>query len=335
LNGCKIDSTFNIQSNNTALILDYTTSHAACDGSPIGSINLNASGGVGGYSYAWDTGGEGSLRENLEAGDYVVTTTDQLGCSRKDTLVVEQSGDLSINIDSIQNPSCIDAQDGVIQVNIAGGSGTYNIFWDHGATTQNIDLLSVGTYTGYVLDTDGCNKLLPEIQLEADKESPTAEFEFTTSGSTIGFTDLSQYATEYLWDFGDGTSPSRESNPAHFYLNNNNYWVQLIVSNVCGSDTVKKFISLETVGLDEGFAEGVKIFPNPFTDNILIQFEKPSSEAYTLEVLNLQGQSIYKEVGNKAELKHFLQLPNDMAKGLYLLKLSGLKTQSVRRIVKQ
>lgn len=335
LNGCQIDSTFRVQSNNSALNLAYTTSHAACDGSPIGSISLNASGGVGGYDYSWETGGEGSLRENLEAGNYIITTTDQLGCNRKDTIIVEQSGDLTINIDSTQNPSCIDAQDGIIQVNIEGGSGTYDIFWDHGATSQNIDLLSVGTYTGYVLDTDGCNKLLPEIQLEAENEAPVANFSFTISGSTIGFTDSSQHASRYSWDFGDGTATSREANPAHFYLNNNNYWVQLIVSNVCGSDTVRKFISLETVGLDKGFAAGVKISPNPFTDNILIQFESPSSEAYTLEVLNLQGQSIYKETGNKAELKHFLTLPNDMAKGIYLLRLSGRERQSVVRILKQ
>lgn len=335
LNGCKIDSSFAIQSLNAPLELDYTTSHAACDGSPIGTINLNAFGGVGGYSYSWNTGGAGSMRENLEAGEYMVTTTDQLGCERVDTILVEMSGDLTINVENLQNPSCIDDLNGSVEVSIEGGSGTYEIFWDHGDSTQNIDLLGVGTYTGYVLDTDGCNKLLPEIQLEPETAPAEAAFDYTISGSTIGFYDLSDNTTSYVWDFGDGTATSTEASPAHFYLSNGTYTVTLIASNSCGSDTTTQQISLQTVGIQNEFDEDITFFPNPFSDRVVILFGQPTTETFKLEVMNLQGQIMHVESGSQGVSRISVDVPQHLAKGIYLLRLSGKESQSVIRIIKQ
>lgn len=335
LNGCKIDSSFTITSLNPELGIEYTTGHAACDGTPIGSISLNAFGGVGGYSYTWNTGGEGSMRENLEAGSYIVTTQDQLGCSRMDTILVEQAGDLSVSVAQFQNPACSEDVNGSISLNIEGGSGTYDIFWDHGDTTQSIDELGPGLYSGYVLDTEGCNKLLPEIILEAEIADVEADFEFTISGSTIGFTDLSEHVTSYLWDFGDGTAKSTEANPAHFYLNNGTYTITLIASNACGSDTITKEISMQTVGLDEEFAENIEVYPNPFENKIQIDFDEPSIEDFEIHILNLQGKVLEQLSGQRGSHKVEVEFGSDLPAGMYFLRLVGSKGQSLFRIVKQ
>ncbi|MDW3650462.1 MAG: PKD domain-containing protein [Bacteroidia bacterium] len=335
LNGCKIDSSFTIESLNPELGLEYSTSHAACDGTPIGSINLNAFGGVGGYSYSWNIGGEGSMRENLEAGSYIVTTQDQLGCSREDTILVEQAGDLSVSVAQLQKPACSEDVNGFISLDIEGGSGTYNIFWDHGDTTQNIDQLGPGLYTGYVLDTDGCNKLLPEILLEAETADPEADFDYSISGSTIGFTELSEHATSYLWDFGDGTAKSSEANPAHFYMNNGTYTITLIVSNTCSSDTITKEVSMQTVGLDEEFAENIEVYPNPFENKIQIDFDEPSIEAFEIQVLNLQGKVLEQLAGQRGSHQLEVDFGSDLPAGMYFLRLVGSKGQSLFRIIKQ
>ncbi|MEM6800482.1 MAG: T9SS type A sorting domain-containing protein [Bacteroidota bacterium] len=335
LNGCKIDSSFSVESNNPELGLDFTTAHAACDGSPIGSISLNAFGGVGGYTYSWDIGGNGSMRENLEAGYYYVTTTDQLGCNRRDTILVEQSGDLAIEVLDIQQPSCSGDQNGSIQIDIEGGSGAYNIFWDHGDSTRNIDLLSPGLYTGYVLDTEGCAKLLPEIRLEAETSDAVADFNYNISGATIGFEDLSEHASSYLWDFGDGTAKSTEVNPAHFYLNNGIYTVTLIISNSCGSDTLSQEINLQTVGLEEEFAENISVYPNPFEGKIIINLNERSKEDFSIEVLNSQGQRIVQRIGKKGLSRIEVELNEDLPSGIYLLRIKGQHSQSVFRLLRR
>ncbi len=72
---------------------------------------------------------------------------------------------------------------------------------------------------------------------------PVADFRSdVTTGCVplaVQFTDLSKYATEWKWDFGDGTS-STEQNPLHTYSAAGNYTVTLTVSNEAGTDTEVK-----------------------------------------------------------------------------------------------
>ncbi len=72
---------------------------------------------------------------------------------------------------------------------------------------------------------------------------PVANFSSSvTSGSTpldVQFTDLSENAEEWNWNFGDGAT-SDQQNPTHTYSAAGNYTITLTVSNSAGSDTVTK-----------------------------------------------------------------------------------------------
>jgi PKD repeat protein/photosystem II stability/assembly factor-like uncharacterized protein len=55
----------------------------------------------------------------------------------------------------------------------------------------------------------------------------------------VTFTNASENATEYQWDFGDGTT-STDENPVHTYTDPDNYTVSLSASNSSNSDTETK-----------------------------------------------------------------------------------------------
>jgi len=55
----------------------------------------------------------------------------------------------------------------------------------------------------------------------------------------VEFTDLSENATSWFWDFGDGTNAT-EQNVSHTYTSAGNYTVNLTVSNADGSDSEVK-----------------------------------------------------------------------------------------------
>ena len=72
---------------------------------------------------------------------------------------------------------------------------------------------------------------------------PVASFKGNiTSGYaplTVQFTDLSEDATEWSWNFGDKTY-STEKNPVHTYIKDSKYTVNLTVKNSLGMDTIEK-----------------------------------------------------------------------------------------------
>jgi PKD repeat protein len=72
---------------------------------------------------------------------------------------------------------------------------------------------------------------------------PVANFQVSNSSvcqnsTIVSFTNTSQNASNFIWDFGDGTT-SNDANPSHLYTNSGNYTVQLIASNSFGCNDLK------------------------------------------------------------------------------------------------
>jgi len=69
---------------------------------------------------------------------------------------------------------------------------------------------------------------------------------------SVQFTDLSKYATELNWNFGDGSN-STEQNPTHTYYAAGNYTVNLTATNGNGTDS--KLLNITVLG------KSLKVFP--------------------------------------------------------------------------
>lgn len=73
---------------------------------------------------------------------------------------------------------------------------------------------------------------------------PTANFETeiqsTQCNPLISFINTSEASsgTDFLWDFGDGSSTSSEANPMHTYTANGTYTVKLYATNTFGTDSL-------------------------------------------------------------------------------------------------
>ncbi|ADI74590.1 S-layer-related duplication domain protein [Methanohalobium evestigatum Z-7303] len=91
-----------------------------------------------------------------------------------------------------------------------------------------------------------------------EPEMPTADFSAnTTSGTaplTVEFTDNSENAENYEWDFGNGET-STEANPTVTYEEADEYTVTLTVSNDAGEDTAETTITVDAAE-EPGDGEG-------------------------------------------------------------------------------
>ena len=129
---------------------------ANCNGG--GSIFITPTGGNNLYTYLWNNGATSQDLQDVPAGGYTVTVTDNKNCSfTSDILIVESTPAIVID-EVITQPNCDSESNGTINLTVNGGTGdgfTFN--WSNGAMTEDLTNLAAGDYAVTVTDTeDGC-----------------------------------------------------------------------------------------------------------------------------------------------------------------------------------
>ncbi|MFM7015393.1 MAG: beta strand repeat-containing protein, partial [Bacteroidota bacterium] len=126
-NGC-LSSTSILITQPTAINIQPTSTQAIC-GQANGSASVNVSGGVAGYNYSWSSGQTTSSINNLTAGVYTITVTDNNGCSTSSNVNVGSIGGPTVSIASSSNVSCFGGTNGSAQVNVSAGTGPFTYTW--------------------------------------------------------------------------------------------------------------------------------------------------------------------------------------------------------------
>jgi PKD repeat protein len=117
--------------------------------------------------------------------------------------------------------------------------------WDFGdgntSTLQNPThtYAANGTYTVCLIASNlcGADTICTPLTV-AGCIPPVANWTSVTTGLTVNFADLSTNTpTTWAWDFGDGGTSTLQS-PTHVYATVGSFTVCLIVTNVCGADTL-------------------------------------------------------------------------------------------------
>lgn len=144
----------------------------SCKGGSNGSVSLVASGGNPPYSYQWSNGNSSSNMENLSAGDYQATVTDNDGSMITIPVVITEPEALQSTI-SITNPSCVNATDGSATLLVSGGTPPYIYKWSTGSTTPTINNLHPGTYGLTITDANNCLTTSAIVLTDQDTIPPT------------------------------------------------------------------------------------------------------------------------------------------------------------------
>lgn len=90
---------------------------------------------------------------NLVAGTYVITVTDQDGCFISEEFDIETTGDFGYLLTST---NCVLGDDGTASVNVFAGTPPFIYSWSNGESTSSVSGLTGGTYSVTVTDNNGC-----------------------------------------------------------------------------------------------------------------------------------------------------------------------------------
>lgn len=272
------------------------------------TVTLNGSGAV---SYVWNQGINNGVPFIPPAGTttYTVTGTDANGCVNTD--------DVSVTVSPMPAPyfvgenlyGCAPLTASFTNMSTIDNNSVCRWDFGNGTTSNNChDVTATYTQGGNysvsltIIDQNECSATYTAHDYV--EVTPSAEASFTanpmivsTMNPEVTFTNTSNNANQYIWNFGDGSHPSTATHPTHLFPDDesNSYVVTLIAINgepEC-NDTTSMLIQV--------MEETIFYVPNSFTPDGDMYNEtfKPIFTSgfdlftYTLEIYNRWGETLF------------------------------------------
>ena len=208
---------------------------------------------------------------------------------------------------------------------VAAGNNVNESDTINGLSAGYYYLLEVNPYGGSV-DTFLVNGL-PAVT-SAFTVSDTVVY---TSNASVNFSDASQNASLFSWDFGDNSS-AQGSNVWHTYAAAGTYTVTLYSSNGTCSDVSQKVISVisdVSTGVQENDALGFVVSQEPGLVTVETGKDLAGASALRLNVFDVSGRLVLNRENLNAEKFEFT-LAND---GIYFIRLSNSANVLTKKII--
>jgi large repetitive protein len=180
---CSATATVTISQSPT-MTLSLGSTNVGCFGSANGTASVYASGGMPGYTYSWTpAGGTNATASNLGPGNYTVTVTDAIGCTKTGNVSISQPPSAVSALASSTNILCFGQANGTASASGSGGYSPYYYYWsNNGASTSSITGLAPGVYSVTVADSSGCYALATTTVTSPSDIS----LSYTTSAASCG-----------------------------------------------------------------------------------------------------------------------------------------------------
>ncbi|QQS31036.1 MAG: PKD domain-containing protein [Sphingobacteriales bacterium] len=127
-----------------------------------GAIDLSVSGGAEPYQFLWSTNDTNEDLTLITSGLYSVTITDNNGCSDTAGFTVDCNPlpdpclTTVFSVTSQTTTATCGQADGAIDLNVGGGAEPYQFLWSNTETTEDLALVTSGSYFVTITDNNGC-----------------------------------------------------------------------------------------------------------------------------------------------------------------------------------
>ncbi len=192
------------------------------------------SAGAGFAEYRWHDNSADSIFTAFQPGVYWVDVWDACGAHQSDTIRLSLQTTYSFDL----GPDRVICPGDTLYFSLPAGM---NVLWEPAAgldcaSCTSVTASPVQSVTYLVTAMQGNCLGSDSVRIEVSGQAPLADFAFVIQDGKAQFTNNSQFADQWLWDFGDG-SFSNETNPVHVFAQEGDYFVSLRVWNEC--DTVQ------------------------------------------------------------------------------------------------
>ncbi|MCE2712245.1 MAG: T9SS type A sorting domain-containing protein [Cryomorphaceae bacterium] len=294
--------------------------NVSCHGDQNGSISVNASGGVGNYTYSLGglTYQSSSVFNGLSGAMYPVYVKDGNNCAAVHFVYVYEPDSLQLEA-SIYNVACAGGNNGAIDVTVVGGAGNNSYLWSTDDEVQDLQDLSAGEYLLQVMDQNGCEALQsftvtePEMPLVINAvvtstNTNTGQIDATVTGGTSPY--------NYEWSEGSLTEDIDGLIPGIYVLT---------VTDASGCVSSGQFTVQNSLSVAESNVDNeLLVFPNPTNNKVVLNWNSNNIVKY--ELLDLQGKVLLSSPNQTSKVEVDL---STMGSGVYLVRVYNSQAQSV------
>ena len=270
-----------------------------------GKVITNISFGQAPYSFNWSNGATTKDLNGLVAGKYVLTITDSMGCTDKDSVNIVAQPPLQISIS--KRPANCDLNNGQAIATIISGKAPYIFHWNTIIPSLTATGLDTGKHIFYISDSNNC-EIRDTIQLTRVKKH-SASHTVINDNCTYKIGSITTSVVDgklpftYNWSGGLGANANAANVGAGIYtLSVTDSLGCLVTSLVNVGDTAGPIVSLIVNEPSCGFTNGF-IFANVVsTRTPLSHFWNSVLGSNTLSNLN-GGKFVYTVIDNRGCVK--------------------------------
>lgn len=158
----------------------------------------------------------------------------------------------------------------------------------------------------------------------------TSNFSLVDNNGTVTFTDASNGATSWFWDFGDNNT-STQQNPVHTYTTTGSYTITLTINNG-GCTSTQVFSTNVSVNQISAPRLNIMLLPNPTDGLASVLLDKATDEDLTVLVTDISGKTIQTATIASGASSLDLDL-SQLPSAVYLVQIKGAKFSETRKLV--
>nr|MDA3910830.1 gliding motility-associated C-terminal domain-containing protein [Bacteroidales bacterium] len=222
INECEIEKSADIYE---PPAINFNTNVTAVEcGTSHGAINVIASGGNDGFSYQWNHPAlNGTSLTDLSAGAYILTATDNNGCTAQTSIIVPAIGNINVSINELNPIECFGYNSGQLEALITNSGGSFDYQWNNGSNNQIISNLHSGNYQVTINDNYGCSGVASHFLNSPDE----ILINFSTNpvtchgdgnGITVGNASGGNAPYNYQWNTGHIGDSLENVSGGNYYL---------------------------------------------------------------------------------------------------------------------
>jgi PKD repeat protein len=263
--------------------------------------------------YSWSTKDTTSSIPVSEEGWYKVTAKTTAGCSLTDSIYVYiDTPETSLGRDTTV---CLPGE-----YTVVAEDGFANYLWQDGSTEKMFTVETTGNYWLTVTNENGCQVTdTVYVQVRMPILGFTPDYPVATlDHPDITFTNNTEGAVDFSWNFGDNSVENTEFSPKHHYSDLGVYHVVLTATSEFGCmDTTGMDIKIVPISfsIPNAFRPDSDILENRIFSPYIVNLN-PSN--YKLTVYNRVGSTIFESSNYETGWDGNLSNGNNAASGVYV-----------------